>query len=120
MLVFEKSFNNDSNQDILDLAVQVRDFEIDDYILTVFNGVYDNLEIIDGEISDNTKNWNITRISKVALAVLRLAVFEIKFMDDIPVNVTVNEAVELAKKFAAESDASYINGVLGAITRKEA
>lgn len=118
-LIFEKSFHDESCDDILELAETVREFENTDYIKTVFKGVYDNLEFIDGEISKNLKNWSINRIPKADLALLRLGVFEMKFCDDIPDAVTVNEIVELAKIYSGDKDPAYINGVLGSISRAD-
>ena len=117
ILIFEKVFNNDSVEEILELANEVRDLEADDYIKTVFKGVYENLEALDEIISQNAIGWSIGRISKTALCVLRLALFEIKFMDDFPVSVSINEAVELCKKYATKDDASFVNGILSTVAK---
>ena len=117
ILIFEKHFNTLTTDEILEIATEVRDLEPDDYIKSVFSGVYDNLEFLDNTISENSIGWKINRISKTSLCILRLAIFEIKFMDDIPVSVSINEAVELAKKYAGEEDAAFINGVLGSVIR---
>ena len=69
ILIFEKQFNSDSLEDILECAVQVREIEPDSYIRSVFFGVYENLEELDGIISGNSVGWSIRRISKTALAV---------------------------------------------------
>lgn len=118
ILIFEKVFSKESVEDILEIAREARDLEPDDYIKTVFSGVYDNLEEIDGLISENTVGWKIERISKTALAVLRLSIFEIKYMDDIPLSVSINEAVEICKKYATGEDASFVNGILSSIAKK--
>ncbi len=118
ILIFEKVFNDCSIEEILEVATEVRDLEPDDYIDRVFNGVYDNLEDIDGVISENAVGWKIGRISKTALAILRLAIFEIKFMEDIPPSVSINEAVELCKKYATTEDASFVNGILSTVVKK--
>ena len=112
ILIFEKQFNDDSLADILELATEVREFEADDYIKQVFFGVFEKLSELDSVISEKAIGWSISRISKTALAILRLALFEIKFMDDIPVSVSINEAVELCKKYATKEDASFVNGIL--------
>ena len=117
ILIFEKVFNSDSVEEILELANEVRDLEADDYIKTVFKGVYDNLEVLDETISQNAIGWSIGRISKTALCVLRLSLFEIKFMADIPVSVSINEAVELCKKYATKDDASFVNGILSTVAK---
>ncbi len=119
ILIFEKVFNDCGIEEILEIANEVRDLEPDDYINAVFGGVYDNLAELDGIISENAVGWKISRISKTALAILRLAIFEIKYMDDIPASVSINEAVELAKKYATSEDASFINGILSTVVKKQ-
>lgn len=117
ILVFEKEFNDDSLQDVLSLAEEIRDIQADEYIKKVFFGVYGNIEAIDEIISNNAVGWSIKRITKTALAILRLAIYEIKYYDEIPVSVSINEAVELAKKYATKEDASFINGILSTVCK---
>lgn len=117
ILVFEKEFSDSTIEEILDLATEVRDLVPDEYINEVFKGVFENLEIIDSNISDNLVGWKKERISKTALAILRLAIFEIRYMDDIPASVSINEAVELAKKYATKEDAAFVNGILSTIAK---
>lgn len=116
-LIFEKCFREESCAEIIELAEDIRDFELSDYIKYVFLGVFENLEFIDNIISKHLENWTIDRISKTDLSLLRLAVYEIKFCEDIPESVTVNEIVELAKKYSGDKGPQYINGVLGSISR---
>ena len=118
ILVFEKVFNDCAVEEILEIAAEARDLEPDDYIKKVFMGVYENVEEIDGMISENAVGWKIERISKTALCILRLAIFEILYMDDIPASVSINEAVEIAKKYASVEDASFINGILSTVLKK--
>lgn len=120
ILIFEKAFNDDSVSDILELAIEAREIEPDDYIKDVFFGVFDNLDIIDNTISENAVGWSIKRISKTALSILRLAIYEMKFVESIPVSVSINEAVELAKKYATKEDASFINGILSTVAKQTA
>lgn len=120
ILIFEKAFNDDSVSDILELAIEAREIEPDDYIKDVFFGVFDNLETIDNTISENAVGWSIKRISKTALSILRLAIYEMKFVESIPVSVSINEAVELAKKYATKEDASFINGILSTVAKQTA
>ena len=120
ILVFEKYFSNESVEDILELAKETRDFTEDDdgYVVKVFTGVFDNLESVDEIISANlTTGWTISRISKVSLAVLRLAIYELKYMDDIPVAVSIDEAVELCKKYSVADDSAFVHGVLGTVAK---
>ena len=79
--------------------------------------VYDNIEAIDSVIDENLVGWSAKRISRVSRAILRLAACELMFTD-VPVGVAINEAVEITKKYASEDDASYVNGVLGAVAKK--
>lgn len=117
ILIFEKVFNSDSVDEVLELATQVRDFTADEYIKTVFFGVYSNLEAIDEIISNNSIGWKINRISKTALSILRLAIFEIKFMDHIPESVSINEAVELCKKYSGKEESAFVNGILSTVAK---
>ncbi len=118
ILIFEKVFNDCTVSEILEIAAEARDLKPDEYIKTVFSGVYENIEAIDGLISENAVGWKIERISKTALCILRLAIFEILYMEDIPSSVSINEAVEIAKKYASSEDASFINGILSTVLKK--
>ncbi|MDP4133262.1 MAG: transcription antitermination factor NusB [Bacillota bacterium] len=89
------------------------------YITDTINGAVGNFNIIDDNIKKYLKNWNFERISKVSLACLRLSLYEIIFIEDIPVKVSVNEAVEIAKKFGGAEDSKFVNGVLGEYIRNE-
>lgn len=83
------------------------------YFKSVTGLCYDNIDEIDAVISGHLKSdWTLERISRVNLAILRLAVCEIKFMEDIPYQVSINEAVEIAKKFGDDDSPGFINGVL--------
>ena len=117
ILIFEKAFNDDTVENILEVATETRDLTPNEYIKTVFAGVYEKLSEIDDIISQSSIGWSIKRISKTALCVLRLAIFEIKFMDGIPVAVSINEAVELCKKYATADDASFVNGILSTVAK---
>ena len=75
-------------------------------------GVRANLGEIDAKIAEKSKNWAITRMAKVDLNILRIAFFELMFRDDIPRKVTINEAIEIAKKYGTEDSSAFINGML--------
>ena len=85
---------------------------------TLLKAVEENSLKIDEVITENLVGWTLQRLPKVSLAVLRLAVGEILFNEEVPTNVSVNEAVEIAKTYGTPEDASYINGVLSAIVKK--
>ncbi|MBE6687887.1 MAG: transcription antitermination factor NusB [Ruminococcaceae bacterium] len=117
-LIFEKSFKHD--EDAVDVYIEYLDnneIEGNDYIRTVFLGVFDNLEEIDGLISAASIRRKNERISKATMAILRLAVYEMKYFDAVPVNIAINEAVELAKKYEDDDVPGYVNGVLGSISK---
>lgn len=80
-------------------------------------GVTAKQEEIDQVISSHLENWSIDRIASVEKIILRIATYEIKYLDDIPPNVSINEAVELAKKFGDENSGRFINGVLSKIIK---
>lgn len=82
------------------------------YISEKSNKILQKLEEIDGLINQYAKGWTTERMSKVDLTIIRLAVYEIKFDDDVPAGVAINEAVEIAKKFGQEESSGFVNGVL--------
>ena len=117
ILVFEKSFHDEPVPELIEAAREGRELEQDAFMEEAASGVFAHLEEIDGMIAENLTGWKLERLSRVALAVLRLAVYEMVYRKDIPVSVSINEAVELAKRFATKDDASYVNGVLGSAAR---
>ncbi len=86
-----------------------------DYFLDVVHGVTENLTEIDSLIKNHAKGWSLERMPKVDLAIMRLAVYELSFRKDIPWNVSINEAVELSKKYGGEQSKTFINGILGKV-----
>lgn len=118
LICFEKLFSDASISEISECAEESRDDNYSDFALECAKGVEDNLEEIDRIISDHlSAKWKINRISKVSLSILRLAVYEMKYVEDIPSNVSINEAVELSKKFSDEEEYKFVNGILGAVSR---
>ena len=90
------------------------------YIKSSVTGTIEIIKEIDSLIEKYSKDWKINRIAKVELSIMRLAVYEIKIRQDIPKNVVLNEAIELAKKFGGENSSTFINGVLGNIVKEYA
>ena len=86
-----------------------------EYIKNTVKTVIENKDMIDGLIEENSKGWKKDRLSSVCLAILRVALAEMYFMDDIPDKVSINEAIELAKTYDTPEVAVYVNGVLGKI-----
>ena len=118
ILLFEKTFTQDSLQQILENAGEARDFQKSAFALSLAQGAVDHLEEEDALISAHALKWSKDRLSRVALSILRLAVYEMEFVEDMPVSVSINEAVELAKKYGGDEDPAFINGVLGGIARR--
>ena len=85
------------------------------YIEHKVQDLFDHLEEIDAIIDSSAQNWKTSRMAKVELTLIRLAVYEIRFEEDIPTGVAINEAVELAKAYGEENSASFVNGVLARI-----
>ena len=84
-----------------------------------YEGVISHMEEIDRLLNDISKGWKTSRMNKVDLTILRLAVYEMKWDDNVPEGVAINEAVELAKKFGGSSSSSFVNGVLGKVAKQE-
>ncbi|NYB73515.1 transcription antitermination factor NusB [Sedimentibacter hydroxybenzoicus DSM 7310] len=102
-------------------CIFINHFEIEDvdtdYLNKTMDDLIDNIEMIDRYITDNSKDWKINRIAKVDLAVLRVAIAEILYNDKIPESVSINEAVEISKKYSNEDSHKFINGILGTVVR---
>lgn len=83
----------------------------------LLSGLLDKSAELDARISANSPNWSISRMSKIDLAIIRLAAYELIFREDIPKNVTINEAIEIAKKFGSEESPAFVNGILDEIAK---
>lgn len=117
-LIFEQIFGGEGEtQTLVDLIDYAPEGKDQAYIDTVVNGVHAHAAELDAEIATCLRGWTIARLSRVDLAILRLAVFEMKHTD-LPAAVAINEAVELTRKYSQEESCSFINGVLGTISRK--
>ncbi len=90
----------------------------DAYFTKAYFGVISNLPELDGIIAQCSKKWSSKRISRVSKSILRLALYEIIYMEDIPEQVSINEAVELAKKFDSDDSYTFVNGILGSYVRR--
>lgn len=119
ILIFEKEFNAEySIDEIIEAAKDAELFETGNFARELSSKTLEKIDELDKIIIANLKGgWKINRISKVSLAILRLAVCEITEFDDIPVSVSINEAVELSKKYASEDDSSFINGLLSSVSK---
>lgn len=115
--VFESLFRDDSTEDAFDDALAARDIQVGEYAEKLIVGVRDHVDELDGLIEANLKGWKKNRISRISLTILRIAVFELLYSEDVPASVSINEAVELAKSYATAEDGSFVNGVLGSIAK---
>lgn len=82
------------------------------YILDKFKKIAEKLETIDTMIGEVSKGWKVSRMAKIDLAIIRLAVYEMKYEEEIPVKVAINEAIELAKQYGSDESPAFVNGVL--------
>ncbi len=118
ILLFEKEFNPElSLDDILEMALESEFMQPSEFTKKLASTTINNIGDIDAKIRDFASGWSIGRITKVSLSILRIAVCEILFLEDIPVSVSINEAVELAKEYATKEDSQFINGVLGSVAK---
>ena len=119
MLIFEKICKaEETAEEIFKKATEERALEYDDYVKNVFFGACENAQIIDAALEKHLTGWKKERIAPVSMALLRLAAYEIMYVEDIPARVSLNEAVELAKKYDDEKSYSFVNGVLNAFYRE--
>lgn len=90
-----------------------------DYAVQLLNLVLANKDEVDAKINENSNKWSTSRMPKVDVAILRLAVVELLYMDDIPDAVAINEAVDMAKKYGTDESKAFINGILGKIAKEK-
>lgn len=122
-MLFQIEFNDEADmpehlQYYLDTLEDAKEKDRE-YMQKKYKAVNSHTEEIDKLLNGAAKGWKTTRMSKVDLTILRLAVYEMKWDEDVPEGVAINEAVELAKRFGGDSSASFINGVLGKLANQE-
>lgn len=120
-LLYQIEVQKEVNEEAIELYLEnneIVDEEAKEYITNIANGVKNNLHEIEKIIEQNIKSeWTIERISKINLALLKLAIYEIKY-EAIPYKVVINEVVELAKKYGEETSQSFVNGVLASVIKE--
>ena len=116
-LLFESGFHPEATPEkIIERAVEMREIQLNDFAKKVYFGVFENIEFIDALLEKHSVGWKKTRISPVARAAIRLAIYEIYFCEDIPDTASINEAIELIKKYDdADKVRPFVNGVLNAV-----
>ena len=119
ILSFEKLFRDDSADEIIDLAKELGDLTVNDEVIHNFKGIIEKADELDAVIAKFSDKRTIDRIPKINLALLRLAIYEARYDDKVPINVAISEAVALAGKYAQDPDVAFINGVLGSYSRSD-
>lgn len=116
-LLYQLEIQKDDREEQVNMTLSENNLDEKDrtYILDIIHGVEKNKDYIDQMLQLHAKGWKVSRISKVDISILRLGIYEISFRSDIPLNVSINEAVELAKKYSGEEAGAFINGILGKI-----
>ena len=123
-LLFQHCFNPFETEEIKSkLDYHLDNFSEDkiselDFVLGEVNGVLNNINSLDNHIEKVSESWDLSRISKIDLTIMRLAVYEIIHNSEISAAVAINEAVELAKEFSTEDSSKFVNGILGKLSRE--
>ena len=133
-LIFEMNFTSDSAEKLVDSTMEpeyydslAQETEIYaerpnekqmEYIRAAVQGIQEKAEELDGYISKYSVNWSVSRISKVARAILHVAMYEALYVEDVPVNAAISEAVELTRKYEDEDVVSFVNGILGSFAKE--
>lgn len=115
-LIFENHFITVDNEEAIQLYSENVE-PVGEYAIEVYAGVKENSDYLESVISQFSNGWKLNRIPKVNISILKLALYEMIYVDSVPDSVAINEAVELAKKYSGNDDASFINGILGAYSR---
>ena len=115
-LVFENEYGiYEDKQELYTTALAAREIEENEYIKTVFFGVIEKADELDANIEKYAKGRKLARIAKVAKSIMRIAIYEMLYIDSIPASVSINEAVELIKEYDDEKTKGFVNGILNAV-----
>lgn len=91
---------------------ELEDIEIPSYLNELVSGVIEQQQVIDSKINSHLKNWSINRLAKTDLLVMRIAVYEMLFVEEVPNKVALNEALEIIKRYSDEKSSKFVNGIL--------
>lgn len=116
-IVFEQLLRNDDVEELFKIADEVDEITVDDQVRGLVLGVVEHAEELDAIIGKYSKSRAVSRISKLNLAILRLALYEAIYEENTPVNAAISEAIKLSQTYTYQEDTSFINGVLGAFSR---
>jgi len=115
-LLFSMTINKNTLEETFNTFIEEYEMKLEiidvEYIKSILKKVEDNKEEIDARIEKSLNKWSIDRISKVNLTILRIAIAEMLYFDDIPEKVSINEAIELTKKYSDEKSVAFVNGLL--------
>lgn len=115
-LIFENEFGlYEDKTELYENAVAARGIEENEYIRTLYFGILEKRDELDAYIEKYAKGRTLARISKIAKAVMRISIYEMLYIDDIPASVSINEAVELAKQYDDDKTKAFVNGILNAV-----
>ena len=118
-MIYQMSIQDDFSREEYEKFVELQaDSDITEYFVSGYRAVAEHLAEIDERINHYSVKWKSSRLPKVDLAILRLSMAELFYLSDIPTSVSINEAVELAKKYSTEKSSRFINGVLGSAARE--
>lgn len=116
-LVFAYTFDSEKNNEAFEEYAVTLDADDKAYLTEVYNGIILHYDELMEDIKNNAEKFDVTRIFKTDLAVILLALYEIKFMSSIPFKVSVDEAINLAHKYSTDKSGKYINGILSKFAR---
>ncbi|WP_249872004.1 transcription antitermination factor NusB [Oceanobacillus saliphilus] len=112
-ILFQLDINDNDPQQAIEAFLETE--KSDDFLKMLVEGVTEHKEKLDSIISENLENWTLNRIASVERTILRIATYELRYLEDIPNNVSINEAVELGNTYGDDKSGKFINGVLSKI-----
>ena len=118
-LVFEQLLRDDDITELYDIAEEIDEIIVNDEVKKIVEGTLAHAEELDSIIAGYSKSRSLSRISKLNIAILRIAIFESLYDDNTPMNAAISEAVNLANTYSYNEDSKFINGVLGAFSRDQ-
>lgn len=118
-IVYSSMFWPDDLDNLIKNLILADDIKLDDYSISRSKNIIDKRQELDSKIKKYLRNWKPDRIPKTSLAILELAIYEILYDSEIPPPISINEAIELTKKYSKKEDAPFVNGVLSSLLRGE-
>jgi N utilization substance protein B len=118
-LVFEQLLRDDDINELYEIAEEIDEITINDEVKKIVEGTLAHAEELDGIISKYSKSRSVSRISKLNLAILRIAMYESLYDDNTPMNAAISEAIKLSMMYTYQEDTAFINGVHGELSREE-